>query len=301
MAFTYLTIINNNTFDILISKIKSETRKPSDKAFNIQSHGSNSSCHSLFVFYLKENFRERTSQTIIHELNELIQLNASPQNLEFIKYDWTKSVCWANDTARDLEFLRKTKRNPYIAKESPLNKFNGLGSLRWIQFDELKNIDYFTEHKFYPAEWTGDQTLQYKRGIKQLIVRCWDRSPANRPNADELFTTFYNWWKEKDKDSELYKQIQKSKNFPKINPRVFSPRHITSRMYSTACYTNYLFNTSTFSKHLSSDFSIQSINILNQNLLKSSSYFIINSDDSATTFAARVSILLTTSYIHPYS
>ncbi|CAG8698823.1 13079_t:CDS:2, partial [Dentiscutata heterogama] len=121
----------------------------------------------------------------------------------------------------------------------------------WIPYENFKKIEYLNEGGFgkvYSAIWTdgrilewNDRTQQWKRKGKmnvalkilhnsyakfdeflqeQLIVRCWDRSPVNRPNADELFTTFYNWWKEKDsKDSELYKQIQKSKKFTKINPR----------------------------------------------------------------------------------
>lgn len=120
--------------------------------------------------------------------------------------------------------------------------------------------------------------------FKQLIIRCWDSLPANRPNADELFTTIYNLWKQKDnQDSELYKQIQKSKDFPKRNPRVFSSHRITSRIYSTAYYTNRPLNISTFPKHLSSDFNIRSISIPNQNLLESrNSYFIIiNPNNSA--------------------
>ncbi|CAG8695089.1 7613_t:CDS:2, partial [Gigaspora rosea] len=241
-----------------------------------------------------------------------------------------------------------------LTKESPINAFNGLDSLKWIRFDELKNIDNLTEYKFRSAKWMINDKTQHKRGIKvvlislnyshenilstikkiylechdqlsihdilgitqdpqdewndqiqqwkrkgkmkvalkllhnsyakfdeflqeQLIIRCWDSLPANRPNADELFTTIYNWWKKKDdKDSELYKQIQKSKDFPKKNPRVFSSHRITSRRYSTAYYTNHPFNISTFPKHLSSDFNIRSISIPNQNLLESrNSYFII--------------------------
>ncbi|CAG8596161.1 1512_t:CDS:2 [Gigaspora margarita] len=317
-----------------------------------------------------------TNQNIIfHELNELNELNAS-QSLELIKYGRTKrSICTRiriNGIAHDLKFLQKV----VLTKESPINAFNGLDSLKWIRFDELKNIDNLTEHKFCSAKWMiGDQT-QHKRGIKvvlinldyshenikkiylechdqlnihdilgitqdpqdeyashgnlrnylnhnlgklsmfckidillsitmglkaihsaglvhgdlhsgnvlcdkfngtnitdlevpdlfkQLIIRCWDSLPANRPNADELFTTIYNWWKQKDnKDSELYKQIQKSKDFPKKNPRVFSSHRTTSRIYSTAYYTNRPLNISTFPKHLSSDFNIRSISIPNQ-------------------------------------
>ncbi|RIB03985.1 hypothetical protein C2G38_2121755 [Gigaspora rosea] len=104
MAFIYLTIINNTTFDI---SIKLETRKPSIKTFNIQSHGFD----SCFVLYFKENFNEVTNQNIIiHELNEFNQLNAS-QSLELIKYGRTKkSICTRiriNGIARDLKFLRK--------------------------------------------------------------------------------------------------------------------------------------------------------------------------------------------------
>ncbi|CAG8607829.1 35806_t:CDS:1, partial [Racocetra persica] len=86
--------------------------------------------------------------------------------------------------------------------------------------------------------------------FKQLIMRCWDSNPANRPDANELYTTIYEWWKEKDnKDSVLYKQFARSKEFPrkKIQP-------LASKIHPTARYTSQLLKIPSFSKYLASDF-----------------------------------------------
>ncbi|CAG8702793.1 24072_t:CDS:1 [Cetraspora pellucida] len=102
--------------------------------------------------------------------------------------------------------------------------------------------------------------------FKKLIIRCWDPNPAIRPNANELFTIFYNWWNDKnDKDSELYKQIQRSKEFPqKTSMRDFLSPPFVSKIHSAALYTSQLLRTSNFPKHLSSDFSTLSSNAKNQ-------------------------------------
>ncbi|CAG8530291.1 6563_t:CDS:2, partial [Racocetra fulgida] len=179
-------------------------------------------------------------------------------------------------------------RNSYIGqliKEPPLNAFNDLDPLKWIQFDELKNIDYSTEHKkVYSAEWIGNQSQQCKKEgemkhllvfdkicnnkrptikpevpdlFKQLIMRCWDSNPANRPDANELYATIYKWWKEKDnKDSVLYKQFPRSKEFSrkKIPVRIFPSQPLASKIHPTARYTSQLLKIPSFSKYLASDF-----------------------------------------------
>ncbi|CAG8551682.1 1577_t:CDS:2, partial [Scutellospora calospora] len=82
--------------------------------------------------------------------------------------------------------------------------------------------------------------------FKQLIIRCWNPEPAKRPNADELFTKFYNWWKDKDnKNSELYKQIQRSKKFSKKNP---SQKIYSETRYTKSCRVNV--PTTTYTGHL---------------------------------------------------
>ncbi|CAG8702806.1 24073_t:CDS:2 [Cetraspora pellucida] len=72
-----------------------------------------------------------------------------------------------------LKGSEKSKHNiGQFTKEPPLNALNGLYSLKWIQFNELKNIDYFAEYKIYSVEWIGAQIQQYEKGseIKVILI-----------------------------------------------------------------------------------------------------------------------------------
>ncbi|CAG8833763.1 143_t:CDS:2, partial [Racocetra persica] len=81
---------------------------------------------------------------------------------------------------------------------------------------------------------------------EQLIHKCWDIIPMNRPSASTLTEIFSNWMVEvDDPNSELYIQIKKSEE---LKTRDIAFLQYTFKMQSEACYTSRLYNLSNLPK-----------------------------------------------------
>ncbi|CAG8704677.1 5813_t:CDS:1, partial [Scutellospora calospora] len=64
-----------------------------------------------------------------------------------------------------------------LTKEPTLNAFSGLDPLKWIQFDELKNVNCLAKYEccnFYSAKWIDNQNK--REGTIEVILI----SPINK-------------------------------------------------------------------------------------------------------------------------
>ena len=82
--------------------------------------------------------------------------------------------------------------------------------------------------------------------LADLIRKCWDAKPENRPTAKELLQLFYKWLSEMDRDenSVIYSQVKECdkirENKLKNSPNKNKPKNIQT--HPQAIYTSRLFN-----------------------------------------------------------
>ena len=80
--------------------------------------------------------------------------------------------------------------------------------------------------------------------LADLIMKCWDAKPENRPTAKELYQILNKWYNEGYEDSEIYSQI---KEFNKIRKSEFKNRSNEDKSkklqtHPQAIYTSRLLN-----------------------------------------------------------
>jgi len=86
-----------------------------------------------------------------------------------------------------------------------------------------------------------------------LMKRCWDSNPDNRPNAIEveeiinLFFDSYFWKNRKNKDDEIQKQFKEAEEYRKVN--LSSIKNNQSITHPKAYYTSRLLNPFTKNLH----------------------------------------------------
>ena len=84
--------------------------------------------------------------------------------------------------------------------------------------------------------------------IADLIIKCWDAKPENRPTAKELFQIFSQWYLDEieidDENNVLYSQIKECEKIreSKLNSRSNENKSKNIQTHPQAIYTSRLLN-----------------------------------------------------------
>ena len=143
---------------------------------------------------------------------------------------------------------------PYIAPEvlrgQPYTKASDVYSFGIITYELLSNLP-----PYYDKEHDISLTLQMCQGLRptfrikipalleELINKCWDADPKQRPSIEELYGTLKDWDSEvKDnKNTKLTQQIQEAEKYNQSLPEnIRFPKY---EIHQGAIYTSRLINT----------------------------------------------------------